>query len=883
MDGESVEKGCMKASYLDHQDHAYRAGHELVASTIKLAREDQDVVDRLSDISGGLRPGETFAPYLTTYPLPSRAYYVVAKTWQDLKAPRAGCVHTRSVIIPMDIWSTIDSFDSIDSLFIIPEFTSDPETMISLPLPIVHDPRRIDIVESLFLETRQPLVIFESEEADVILRRLLLAMWPGIRSRFSACTFSLSPRRLEGREFDLLFAPNNARSRFADWSGRRISTTSKMAARHRWSADLANGVFTFEKPSLVTRDPFQIFTSISNYNESVLRLSLLWNELSAKSQTSQSAVLGMVDILNAQPKLSASVINEASSAIISSINKISSNHVPQDSWSFLSTLTEKMSHHIFPESVYAKVSYSVATLTSNDTTSAINFLTSEDADNKSIPHVLYGAIATGFAISNDDNISVRLSSLPSLTLLDLMSSSQDFVRFIFSLASHEPERWVVKIKEVLRHGNCLKSVPIRFIGTIFNHKSLAPLLSIFLADTNADEFLVFVDVIGEQSNFEIVEFDEALISAANRLDVIIPLRDLAIRFSGESDRLLLASMSVNAEDLSWLLKSNIGTCRTSTLLILLLENASSHEINKLSNDGALYHSILNIIISASSNHQSLTSRLFEARYIAADDSLNFGLLALPKLATIYQAKVAISILKHSLIFTSISDTRTFQVVGFLDSTLKTPDLIDIFFDSRSTNDRIDANLKLLSSAPKAIWDAVIDSVDLITRALISQHRVSISKKSYKIWSLIIRDGFIRDERKGLDASMDALAFCLQSLNDPVSELIKQSFPVVYRQLLRSKGDDDFKFLPSLKFLPKYFFSDWDRAKSARKHLVVAYIKSTWPAIDLLEISVTVNIEKQVMRYLDKSKEEEDYLRRLNFLQLTDNEKNILYTFVKNAS
>ena len=70
----------MATFQIHQQEHGYRNGHELLSATIKLDREDQDAIDRLSDISGSLRPDEIFTPYLTGYPLPSRAYFVLART-----------------------------------------------------------------------------------------------------------------------------------------------------------------------------------------------------------------------------------------------------------------------------------------------------------------------------------------------------------------------------------------------------------------------------------------------------------------------------------------------------------------------------------------------------------------------------------------------------------------------------------------------------------------------------------------------------------------------------------------------------------------------------------------------------------------------------------
>jgi len=108
---------------LDQQLHGYRNGHQLLSSSAKLSKADQDLVDRLSDVAGPLRPGEHFDSYLTCYPLPSGSYYVIARTWQDLDAPRAGCVRTRSYFIPVPDWTT-----NVDILALVKSLTLEGPT-----------------------------------------------------------------------------------------------------------------------------------------------------------------------------------------------------------------------------------------------------------------------------------------------------------------------------------------------------------------------------------------------------------------------------------------------------------------------------------------------------------------------------------------------------------------------------------------------------------------------------------------------------------------------------------------------------------------------------------------------------------------------------------
>src|SRR6187402_2639860 len=178
---------------VEQQCHGYKNGHQMLAGSLRLPRSDQDVVDRISDISGPLRPGETFAPYITAYPLPSKQYYVVARTWQDLNAPRAGCVLTRSLLLKSSDWSNLDYPASLMEL-LDPIDKSMPSVsgvdFISHPVSMepVKTTRVVSLVEALFLEDRNPIVMFDEPEAELISVRLLSALWSAFRRDFSLCT-----------------------------------------------------------------------------------------------------------------------------------------------------------------------------------------------------------------------------------------------------------------------------------------------------------------------------------------------------------------------------------------------------------------------------------------------------------------------------------------------------------------------------------------------------------------------------------------------------------------------------------------------------------------------------------------------------------------------
>ena len=56
-------------------------------------------------------------PYLTVYPLPSRQFFALARTWLDDEAPRSGCVLTHTLLIPLEDWGCLSDVRQIGGLF----------------------------------------------------------------------------------------------------------------------------------------------------------------------------------------------------------------------------------------------------------------------------------------------------------------------------------------------------------------------------------------------------------------------------------------------------------------------------------------------------------------------------------------------------------------------------------------------------------------------------------------------------------------------------------------------------------------------------------------------------------------------------------------------
>ena len=251
----------MNPTTFHQQIHGYDKGHQLLSSSFVLEASDQDVVNQFSDLTGRIRPGELFDPYLTAYPLPSQAYYVVARTFQDLEAPRSGCVVTRSLLIPMDVWAALNHLEWLMPMLAPVQRGEEVSprqhpTTGGIPPKKVSDGRVVELIDALFFDLMRPVVVFDALEADLISTRLLVALWPSLRCHFSFCTLAFGPRRLGDHDFDLQFAPLSVQSRFSSEGFCRIGLRGSRQGEtvHHLAASTATRIFHSDDPRLTAPD-----------------------------------------------------------------------------------------------------------------------------------------------------------------------------------------------------------------------------------------------------------------------------------------------------------------------------------------------------------------------------------------------------------------------------------------------------------------------------------------------------------------------------------------------------------------------------------------------------------------------------------------------------
>lgn len=835
------------------QLHGYRQGHQLLDSTISLSKSDQSIVDRLSDVAGPLRPGEFFEPYLSAYPLPSDQYYVLARTWQDLTVPRAGCVRTLSAIIPANKWqdahdlqSFLDFLNprSIPSIAVVANLIDSP----IVPLPQAPEFRASELLEALFLEDSKPVALFDAPSPELIAARLLTALWPAFRRRFALSTFALSPRKIEGRNFDLVFAPKDARSRFADWPGRRIDARIGTAARHRWTSEIVERVFRSPVPRLLADHEIRMIDDEEGGAPAALRIALLWEELLAKLERSPSAALGLLDIASSNMRSSSAALHNLHPALSDAAHRAVENMPEPEAWEFIGALVCKMFGTPLASAMHT-ITDAVRVLTGRSPTDAIRFL--DQTDRADAIDLVVPAVADGLAKHFGGEAERALAEAQTLTFRRLIFASHELARA--ALASPDLVERITQTVVELKPPQFDKLRDI-IVPALVNdgHVNLARPL---FASLDIDGVLNKVRHLNEFDSFHSVKLLKLLIERARDLFAIKELRNTLFSMapSPGRDEALRMTISPFADDVWWLLEqTRLSKNTTNAILGDVIRRADDRQFEDLFSESSLAQAL----IGRCSGMQDILLRA------AMDDQLSIAVRTravylLPASSGLQQQEILIGLLEDCLRSRFDGDelSTLSMLLGRLGPVLDGSWLIRKGLDSRLSTSTISRNIVACNNLPDEARNRFLAEIDEFAKALTVQLRLEIDEKAARACAKLFWDAQSVDFPAFLRGADELLPTLLRSVNAPVSAIVATTFPLIYREL--AKGGD----APSLwKFVR---FTDWDRCKMARIHLVDAFLSSeTWQPSDLALTACRAMDVERILKRVVKSSHGNRYLSRI---------------------
>lgn len=838
------------------QIHGYRKGHQLLASSIILPKGDQTVVDRLSDVAGPLRPKEQFEPYLAAYPLPSGNHYVIARTWQDLTVPRAGCVLTKSVLIDAQLWSVKAPLLPILQ-FLDPNILPDEAQALEMDLPVqdntrlppAHNFNGSELLEALFLEDAKPVVVFDAPDPELIALRLLTSLWPDIRRRFSLSTFALSPRKIGGRDLDLVFAPSNAKAKFSDWAGRRVDGRLPQNDRHRWTGAIVRRVFEEKLPRLLSDRELSLLGDRGE-TAAALRIALLWEELSLKLYRTPGAALGLLDIANSGMVSNSLALQTLEPRLGEAIRHAPSTMSPQDAWDFAGALARKMQGHNMPLAKHA-VAGLVEHLTQSDPVGAVNLL--RQPDPKQTIESLTPSIATGMGKAAPSLIVQALSDAPLAILANLVAQGDGPL----TAQVAGDDCLIAKVGDIYReveHSLATRAGAM-LLPYLIDDRQLPAAIPIF-STLDAQAIATTLRRLGESNGYEASRIGTALVLRAREVGGLLLVRDVLLQSqeSGLRDALLATSLEPVAQDILWLLEEKrLSKKARSAVLLATLERADDQQFTTLLRDSFVGERMVQILPDDATG---LLTRALLSNGLSVEAYAGIVRVVIPKVSgaqRITVAKRAIERLLQSR-FKGNEVATLFMLFDVLGARFDGRWVANLALDYRVPADVASRNLLIIESAPAVVRQRMVEAISEIAFLLQQREHIDLTAAAYSACAGLFIDAEKQHKSALIEAAGRLVPSLLRARHQPVSPLIAALFPIVYQEL--SKADD----VPELlKFIP---FMDWDRCKAARHELVDAYTSSVWPPGDLALTAYRCRDVYRILKRVTKSHDGPRYLVKI---------------------
>jgi hypothetical protein len=831
---------------VDQQLHGYNHGHELLSGSVTLPPRDQDLIDRLSDIAGPIAPGEKIFPYITCYPLPSGSHYVVARTWHDREAPRAGCVRTRSLLVAMEEWATV-----ADPSGLVAIATEAGPSQKSKRLSIEPDVTKVsppvenagaELLEALFLEDPVPVAVFGSKTAELITIRLLTAIWPSMRRRFTVSTFCNSPRTIAKKSFDLVFAPVEARSRFSDWKGRRVDGTKVNPSRHRWSLKIADEVFRAPHPSLVTLDAFGEMAGDEKGNEEALRLSLLWSELANRVSIEPQAALGLLDIANTRRSRRTGLVTELIPVLAQAATSVASTTPPSEAWRFLQVLIAKLGEARSRLSLIKSVSASTVSLAQRHPVEAVEAVSQimKDSDG-----YLLKDIAAGIAKSDTFEPATRkLAALPGEVLLRTVLASPELTVRLLEGGYGIESALAASIDGASKDE--IEAARKCILPQLVNDRH-AELFAGLMAGASTAIIAIEAERLKNANDFTAMALNDVLVDAAQRAGEIITLREAVAkaRQTQESNTMLRRLLEPSIADVRWILSAiETSDVRRPTLLIDVLTSASKQQLCSIFGEPDILDGVLRAIEYLPAATEVL-ARTVENVPLQSANQIALVMRILSRLDGPRARGIALIGLKAALSQALVRDRE--QIVSSLlnraSEQLDCIHILEIGAGNEVPADLASINLVLFDKSQPTVRNKFLTNPMALANTIVSREKLDLSYEGGEAVGRLLWDSAPIDHHGFRLASAKLLSFVTNTKAKAASPIIAAAFPSVYRELQKESLPDFLSYM--------FLFLDLDRCKVARRELARRLLSSHWRPRDIALAAARAGDVDRIIRSIAK--------------------------------
>ena len=875
--------------------HGYRSGHGQIAASIKLADRDSELITRLSDLSGSLSSGLQIDPYLTVYPLPSRQYFAVARTWSDLQAPRAGCVLTHTLLIPTDTWATLHDVRTLIGLFHDPHDDSgydfsEPIDLRMRPGKVETHTLKVDVprarafVSRYFGQGLKPIVWFNARDPEEYLWRLLEHLWPRLRTAFSSCTFSLQQRVLHDRPFDLLFAPSVVYARFTKLSADQLiePTADRKSTGNEsepWSEYWANALFSAD-PGLPTNESeLPIWSELSEDPTAVRKLSLV-HELRLRAAQSPTAGVGAMDVVESLAYEAAAAVPLKKLIVKDAINATIAATSAEDGLTSLKLIEDRLHRESFrslANESYSALGDAAFQIALREPETAIRVSPSWLPDTLiETKDALINGLLKGLASaanSSPDRLAA-LQSHPTIAV-ELLRTHPGFASQYLEIGGESASRVLASWLSTDINLDTLQQVRRSLIPTLKVYDS--DLFPAILRDVTDAEATATLDALSKSSN-RFSDRDIQIV-VADRISLIHPQ---AVRTWGSNTPLWSAGTAAVVASAygrskqgfdEILCGSELKGSRQADVLAAMLcfhDSNDPYWLRELMSHDSRLLSIL--LLNRGESLDDIECALFKVLneaselFLASSDEL---------LSSIYD-------FKGRPIFRTLSDAAARSAIAVYIAEGRNSSTMRDFLSgpismqwlenvpagqlgavvARSCNNgaaSVDRALKWIAEASNALYarrPAVLPDLCESLLPRIRQHNPADAQ--YSLIQIVRRAGSLPGYELRQVLSAKIVRFCLDNVHLPLGVLVAETFPDVYLEAIKDNARRP-SFLASL-----FVAYDWDKGKDLRISLIDSFLRShwVWAPGDLAITASRAGILRKVFKRLLRKPDGENYVRAM---------------------
>ena len=733
-----------------------------------------------------------------------------------------------------------------------------------VPIPIVQDDRMGCIAEKLFLHDGNPIVVFGSNSAVEISLRTIEASWPRFRQQFSFSTFALSPRFIDGHPLQLQFALNSSQGKFAAWKGVRIgnSPRGENCGLSKAGVLLAAKAFTLNVPNLKSLDSSGLFWTGENNTEPRLGVVLLWNDLSSKADHSESALLGLIDISSTLLTRDADALLEIQRPILTHLQKASTSQDVTNDLPFLVAISKKLAHRTPVEWLRKAVSEAIEQTAVRQPRDTLSEFVDVDSSDNWIQLAARDGAASAFSTLEPAQLEEIGEDEDSLLKVFLLSATE---RPLAGVLIELLEGREVLLNELILSGERIfrdvdfERASSAVVGYLWEKNHIMALETILASKRyNFDAGNIG---FGFKSNSRPSdEFIEALVE----LDVIQPhifelQQDFVQRERTEKTDLFLVSSFLMKPDAfgKFVADHSLPRRRAADIVFQVVEKSSKKALSAfleawetdkvvdlLIETGSCRPFDLNKVLSGvrTPTDQLLNGALayFSSKIETGSEELQQLACEIARLSFLVEGGIANEALQA--VFAFLGDDGEMEFDGVRLVPHGAPPTV------------VERNLSFLGA-----YVATRDSKSFSNHTELATEMVSyglerMSASTWKWLAPLVRGDRIRPEVAHIEFASKLVSASIELTRSDVSELLNIMFPIVHEALKRQRRS------PSVFSL--FFFPDWDKCKAARKSLVAAYMKSVWPAIDLLKIATSIGEVQSILSLIDEQLGSQDYLDRV---------------------